>query len=157
MHFFNKHKITIIGIAIGAIGGYAYYHYVGCLSGTCAITSHPWNSTAYGAIMGGLLFSMFTPKKSKNMNLTEIAKKATIVDVRTREEYENDGRITNSINIPLQEIVQRADEIKALSQPIIFCCKSGGRSGQATDFFQQQGIDCHNGGSWQQTEALLKG
>ncbi|TDD95767.1 DUF6132 family protein [Flavobacterium cellulosilyticum] len=58
--------VTGIGIIAGAIGGYLYYHYVGCLSGTCAITSKPLNSTLYGALMGGLLFNMFVkaPKKS---------------------------------------------------------------------------------------------
>ena len=51
----------LIGIAIGAIGGYAYYYFVGCNSGTCAITSNPINSTLYGILFGGLLFY----KKSK--------------------------------------------------------------------------------------------
>jgi C4-dicarboxylate transporter len=51
--------ITGIGIAIGALAGYAYYFYVGCASGTCAITSKPLNSTLYGALMGGLVFNMF--------------------------------------------------------------------------------------------------
>lgn len=57
--------ITGIGIAIGAIAGYLYYFYIGCVSGTCAITSKPLNSTLYGALMGGLIFKMFvkSPKK----------------------------------------------------------------------------------------------
>lgn len=63
MHFIKKHFLTIIGILIGSLGGYAYYFFVGCASGTCAITSNPLNSTLYGAMMGGLLFSAF--KKSK--------------------------------------------------------------------------------------------
>ncbi|HSN49277.1 MAG TPA: DUF6132 family protein [Flavobacterium sp.] len=57
--------ITAIGIVVGAIAGYLYYFYVGCVSGTCAITSKPLNSTLYGALMGGLVFNMFvkSPKK----------------------------------------------------------------------------------------------
>ena len=57
--------ITGIGIVVGLIAGYAYYHFVGCTSGTCAITSKPLNSTVYGGLMGGLLFNMFvtSPKK----------------------------------------------------------------------------------------------
>ena len=55
----KKNLLIIAGITIGAIGGYLYYHFVGCESGTCAITSKPLNSTAYGALMGGLLFSIF--------------------------------------------------------------------------------------------------
>ena len=65
MNFIIKYKLTIIGIIVGAIGGYAYYHFVGCLSGTCAITSKPLNSTLYGALMGGLLFSSFKKEKVK--------------------------------------------------------------------------------------------
>jgi phage shock protein E len=64
--FILKNKFLIIGIIIGAIGGYAYYHFVGCTSGTCAITSKPLNSTLYGAIMGGLLFSMFKKEDKKD-------------------------------------------------------------------------------------------
>ncbi|MFA7272675.1 MAG: DUF6132 family protein [Crocinitomicaceae bacterium] len=56
-------KITIIGIILGAVGGYLYYHFIGCSSGTCAITSKPLNSTLYGAMMGGLLFSIFKKEK----------------------------------------------------------------------------------------------
>jgi hypothetical protein len=57
--------LTGIGIAIGAIAGYAYYFYVGCASGTCAITSKPLNSTLYGALMGGLVFNMFVKDTKK--------------------------------------------------------------------------------------------
>ena len=57
--------LTGIGILIGAIAGYAYYHYVGCASGTCAITSKPLNSTLYGSLMGGLIFNMFVKKEKK--------------------------------------------------------------------------------------------
>lgn len=52
--------LTSIGIALGALSGWLYYYYVGCQSGTCAITSKPLNSTLYGALMGGLFLNMFT-------------------------------------------------------------------------------------------------
>lgn len=71
----------------------------------------------------------------------------TVVDVRTRVEFQG-GHVAGSINIPLQEIMDRAEEIKELQQPIIFCCASGGRSGQATAYFKANGIQCENGGSW---------
>lgn len=73
--------------------------------------------------------------------------KTTVVDVRTPGEFMG-GHVAGSINIPLQEIQERLDEIKALPQPIVLCCASGNRSGQATYFLKQQGIDCSNGGSW---------
>jgi phage shock protein E len=60
-----KQKNIIVGVIVGAIGGYLYYHFVGCASGTCAITSKPLNSTLYGALMGGLLFNLFKIVKSE--------------------------------------------------------------------------------------------
>lgn len=59
--------ITGIGIVVGLIAGYAYYHFIGCASGTCSITSKPVNSTLYGGLMGGLLFNLFasSPKKAE--------------------------------------------------------------------------------------------
>lgn len=63
MNFILKYKLGIIGMIIGAIGGYLYYHFVGCSSGSCSITSKPINSTLYGALMGGLLFSLFKTEK----------------------------------------------------------------------------------------------
>ncbi|AEK22160.1 DUF6132 family protein [Capnocytophaga canimorsus] len=149
-----KNKWILLGIILGAIAGYLYYHYVGCLSGTCAITSKPINSTLYGAVLGGLLFSMFKNKKKDTMNLKEIATDALIVDVRTPEEF-NQGHFQGSINIPLQEIAQRADEIKNSQKPVIFCCRSGARSEQATTYFRNQGLDCYNGGSWQEVRDLF--
>ncbi len=60
-----KNKLTIVGVLIGAVGGYLYYSLVGCASGTCAITSSPTISTLYGALMGGLLFNMFEKETQK--------------------------------------------------------------------------------------------
>jgi phage shock protein E len=60
-----KNKLTIVGVLIGAVGGYLYYALVGCASGTCAITSSPTISTLYGALMGGLLFNMFEKETQK--------------------------------------------------------------------------------------------
>jgi hypothetical protein len=41
-------------IVLGAAGGYAYYKFVGCKSGVCPITSNPWISTIYGAVLGSM-------------------------------------------------------------------------------------------------------
>jgi len=62
--FLRNNRLTLVGVFIGLIGGYLYYHYVGCASGTCPITSKPLNSTLYGALLGGLLFNAIqkTPK-----------------------------------------------------------------------------------------------
>lgn len=83
------------------------------------------------------------------MNIEQIIKEkqGTIVDVRTYEEFMG-GSVNTAINIPLQELNDRMDEIKSLKQPLVLCCASGGRSGIATQILSKQGIECLNGGSW---------
>ncbi|MCC7401961.1 MAG: hypothetical protein IT214_10810 [Chitinophagaceae bacterium] len=71
MNFLIKHKLWVIGIAAGAIGGYLYYYFIGCVSGTCPITSRPLNSTLYGALMGGLFFNLFK-KENKTSNKNKV-------------------------------------------------------------------------------------
>ena len=71
----------------------------------------------------------------------------TIVDVRTYEEFMG-GNVVGSLNIPLNEIPARIEDLKALKAPLILCCASGGRSGQAHNYLSQLGIECYNGGSW---------
>ena len=83
------------------------------------------------------------------MNIEKIIKEnlGTIVDVRTYSEFIG-GNVVDSINIPLNEIQERLEELKNLKSPLILCCASGGRSGQAQHFLSQNGIECYNGGSW---------
>ncbi len=87
---------------------------------------------------------MTTNSKNKN-HLNQKSK--TILDVRSPIEFQG-GHVEGSLNIPLQEIMNKIDQIKKLPKPIILCCASGMRSHQATILLQNQGIDCQNGGSW---------
>jgi len=50
-------RMLHVGLAIvgGGALGYAYYRFIGCASGTCPITSNPYISTIYGAVMGFLM------------------------------------------------------------------------------------------------------
>jgi hypothetical protein len=64
----SKYKLEIGGLIIGGIGGWCYWHFVGCASGTCLITSRPLNSSLYGAMLGALLFSMFKKEKRKQID-----------------------------------------------------------------------------------------
>ncbi|WP_026751619.1 DUF6132 family protein [Sediminibacterium sp. C3] len=64
----NSNKLYLIGSLVGAIGGYIYWQQVGCVSGTCAITSKPLNSTLYGSMMGALVFGMFKKEDKKESN-----------------------------------------------------------------------------------------
>lgn len=57
---------AMIGIILGAIGGYFYYTEIGCASGTCPLTSNPYLSIIWGASIGYLFGDMFTRKKRKS-------------------------------------------------------------------------------------------
>jgi hypothetical protein len=59
LSFIKKHQASLIGILLGSIAGWLYWNFVGCSSGTCAITSKPINSTLYGALMGYLVAGIF--------------------------------------------------------------------------------------------------
>jgi hypothetical protein len=48
-----------IATVIGGIAGFLYYHFVGCASGTCAITSNPYMSVIMGGLLG--LFVVSSP------------------------------------------------------------------------------------------------
>lgn len=68
MHFLKNNIIAVAGVIAGALAGYLYWRFVGCISGTCAITSNPVNSTIYGALMGGLVLSMFKKNKTHDVS-----------------------------------------------------------------------------------------
>jgi tetrahydromethanopterin S-methyltransferase subunit G len=57
--FIKKHLRQIIGIPVGGVAGFLYYYYVGCTSGTCPITSNPYISIIYGAVLGYLISDLF--------------------------------------------------------------------------------------------------
>jgi len=50
-----KTLVIILMSVVGLAGGYLYWKYIGCASGTCPITSNPYISSVYGSIMGYLL------------------------------------------------------------------------------------------------------
>ena len=83
------------------------------------------------------------------MNLENIIKnnEGTILDVRTPGEFMG-GSVAGSVNIPVQEVMDRLDEVKKLKTPLVLCCASGQRSGMAQQMLSAEGIECYNGGGW---------
>lgn len=54
----------LVGLFAGAVTGFLYWQQIGCVSGTCPITSSPYVSTLYGAGMGFLAAGIATPEKA---------------------------------------------------------------------------------------------
>ncbi len=63
----DKKKALILGtgIALGAIGGFLYWRFVGCSSGSCGITANWHTSTLMGGAFGYLISDSFKVKKKE--------------------------------------------------------------------------------------------
>ncbi len=65
---FKSKKFTILFTLLGTVGGFLYWRYIGCLSGTCVIRSVWYWSTLWGAAVGYLTGDMlndFITKRKK--------------------------------------------------------------------------------------------
>ncbi len=77
-----------------------------------------------------------------------------LIDVRTPLEF-NSGNVKGSINIPMNEVPKRLDEIRNL-EPMIVFCKSGVRSQKVLEFLKNNGIvEVENGGGWMEVNASV--
>ena len=56
----KKWLIPLLFTLGGALVGLAYYHLIGCATGSCAITSNPVNAMLYMGLMGWLLSGVFS-------------------------------------------------------------------------------------------------
>ncbi len=60
----NRYLKISFFVLLGGIGGFAYYYFIGCQTGTCPITRNPYISTSYGILIGLVL--SFDSRKKKN-------------------------------------------------------------------------------------------
>ncbi len=94
-------------------------------------------------------------KGNSGKELSEYIEKGSIyLDVRTEREYRS-NHIRTAVNIPLQELEYRVDEIKKLNKSIIVYCASGMRSASGTRFLKTCGIDAINGGGMTKVSAAI--
>ena len=100
------------------------------------------------------MFNLFRKKKMVEEIKEYLAKGAIVLDVRTKEEWD-EGHTEGAKHIVLTVIPSEIEKIKSWGKPIIAVCRSGGRSGQATQFLANQGIDIINGGPWENVAQLM--
>lgn len=101
--------------------------------------------------MGLFSFLGFGGSKAKEA----LRKGAIVIDVRTPQEFDG-GKVPESINIPVDRIAANAERIKNMNRPVVFCCTSGARSGNAVSMMKQKGLkDVYNGGSWTNVLKIL--
>jgi hypothetical protein len=69
----NVRKVLKIAmIPVGALGGYLYYAYIGCASGSCVMASDGFFMTLYGGTLGYFIGGIFTPLKKKQEEVSEL-------------------------------------------------------------------------------------
>ena len=74
---------------------------------------------------------------------------ALIIHVRSEKEFSYENA-SNSVNIPLGDIENRFEEIRAMDRAIMICCGSGMRSSEAVKKLKLKGlIQVYNAGNWQ--------
>jgi rhodanese-related sulfurtransferase len=93
------------------------------------------------------LFSKLSGGAKRERIKAILERGAVIIDVRNPGEFASRNH-EGSINIPLQEIPQNLDKIKAHQKPIIVCCASGVRSASAKTIIANAGIEVENAGGW---------
>lgn len=102
------------------------------------------------------IFDLIFGNSNKKEEVAELlAAGSKIIDVRTKGEFAG-GHVAGSLNYPLQSLGNNIKELKKLKGPLVLCCASGNRSGQAERMLSAKGIECINGGSWRSVNGLLK-
>jgi phage shock protein E len=84
----------------------------------------------------------FVPAKSLSSGRTArelVARGAVLLDVRTPEEF-RDEHVPGAVNVPLQELTARLDEVGARDRTVVVYCRSGRRSAEAARLLQHAGF-----------------
>lgn len=76
METIKKKRLSLLFLVLGAIGGFLYWKFVGCTSGTCAIKSVWYWSTLWGAavgyLVGDFINDLLLKRKEKQTNDSEV-------------------------------------------------------------------------------------
>lgn len=102
------------------------------------------NTVLIPLAIAAVLFFLFSRRANSNVTIPD---KPYLVDVRTAKEF-NAGSVNGAINIPLDQIASRKNELKGKENLVLFC-RSGNRSGQAIAILEKHGFsNIVNGGGW---------
>ena len=106
---------------------------------------------AFIALAIFIAYKKYTQSKVLKIVPTLLSQGGQIVDVRSMEEFVYAHK-NGSINIPLDSLNNRMNELDN-TKPIIVCCASGGRSAAAKRAFIAKGFkNVHNAGTWRSLE-----
>lgn len=103
--------------------------------------------------MFSILKNMFKKEKDSEH---QIIKDAAWIDVRSKSEFAS-GHVQGAINIPLEQIVGKVDELKKFPQIVVYC-RSGNRSAHAKKLLSDHGFkNVLDGGSLTNAQTLASG
>ena len=89
-------------------------------------------------------YESLSPQEAAKMIKTQEGN-VTILDVRTLQEYQNDGHIVNSVLVPVSELASKLDALeKFKNTKIIVYCRSGNRSVSASRLLNEKGFHVYN-------------
>lgn len=101
----------------------------------------------------GLLSFLFGGSKKQDRIIEALQAGAKIVDVRNPDEFKQ-GHAKGAVNIPLGNLGKKTAQLQKENQPIILCCRSGVRAGNAASILQGVAIKSINAGAWQTVAKL---
>lgn len=153
---------TLFSALICAGAGYAYYHYIGCISGTCPIQTNPWLATIFGGVIAMLILpdgynwlrktwdggrGTSDASQASYSNITRdefFAQKdqpnTVVLDVRTKMEW-NRGHVAGATLIDINSGAFEAEVAKLdKSKTYLVYCRSGNRSSVAANIMIKQGF-----------------
>lgn len=92
------------------------------------------------AVVVFVLYQRFTAVRVSGGDArTLVADGAMLIDVRSNGEF-GGGHIEGAVNIPIQELARRMDELGDKDKKIVLYCQSGGRSAMAKRLLESNGF-----------------
>jgi rhodanese-related sulfurtransferase len=101
----------------------------------CVSRTEGQQATPSGAAVAGVSPGIVDAQQARKL----VDAGVKIVDVRTPAEFQA-GHVPGALNIPYDELARRTGEIGPPSTPVLVYCRSGRRSGIATEELRKQGF-----------------